>query len=210
MDRALWIAERRRITEQRMDSLFAPGYDADWGEISPTHRAMMSRFLGACPAGARLLDAACGTGKYWPLVLAAGAHVTGIDQSAGMLRQARAKFPGIPVQKGGLQEMAFEREFDGAICIDAMEYVFPEDWPAVLGNLNRAVRHGGPLYLTVELPEDDLDEVHAAALGKGLPVVTGEYVKDGGYHYYPALPQVRSWAKASGFSITDDATGDDY
>jgi SAM-dependent methyltransferase len=193
-----------------MDTLFAPGYDAHWGTINPTHRAMVARILRACPAGARILDAACGTGKYWSLMLAAGADVTGIDQSGGMLRRARAKFPGVPVQKVGLQEMTFNREFDGAVCIDAIENVFPDDWPIVLANLNRALKPGGLLYLTVELPEDDLAEVFAAAVGAGLPVVSGEYVKGGGYHYYPDLPQVRRWVQASGFSVSDHVTGDGY
>lgn len=210
MDRLSWIAERRRANEQRMDLLFAPGYDEHWGEINPAHRAMLSRLLGACPSGARILDAACGTGKYWPLMLAAGAHIAGIDQSAGMLRQAQARFPGVPVRKLGLQEMTFEGDFDGAICVDAMENVAPEDWPAVLANLRRALRPGGPLYMTVELPEDDLAEVTASAVRGGFPVVTGEYLKAGGYHYYPAVPQVLHWVEASGFSVIHDTTGDGY
>jgi len=52
-------------------------------------------------------------------------------------------------------------EFDGAICIDAMENVFPEDWPRVLANLKHAVRPGSPVYLTVELTEDDLADRHS-------------------------------------------------
>jgi SAM-dependent methyltransferase len=131
-DRAGWIAERRRINESRMDSLFAPDYDAHWGHINPAHRIMIMRFLDLCPPGPRVLDAACGTGKYWPLLLARGATVIGVDQSGGMLRRARAKYPDIPVTKIGLQEIAFTSEFDGAICVDAMENVFPEHWPVVL------------------------------------------------------------------------------
>jgi len=101
-------------------------------------------------------------------------------------------------------------EFDGAICIDAMENVFPEDWPRVLANLKHAVRPGSPVYLTVELTEDDLAEVCASALAAGEPVVSGEYLRDGGYHFYPELSQVRRWADASGMIRTADSTGDGY
>lgn len=94
----------------------------------------------------------------------AGAQIVGVDQSGGMLRQASTKFPEVPVQKIGLQELGFADEFDGAICVDAMENVFPEDWPVVLANLIRAVRTGGPVYLTVELPEDDFEQVYASSL----------------------------------------------
>jgi predicted peptidase len=67
-----------------------------------------------------------------------------------MLEQARRKHPGVEVEQIGLQELAFRDAFDAAICIDAMEYVPPEDWPVVLGNLRRAARPGGLVYLTVE------------------------------------------------------------
>jgi SAM-dependent methyltransferase len=124
-DRASWIAERRRINELRMDSLFAPGYDERWGDINSSHRTMLGRFLDLCRSGPRILDAACGTGKYWPLLLEGGASIVGVDQSGGMLQQARAKHPDVPVAKLGLQEISFAAEFDGAICVDAMENVFP-------------------------------------------------------------------------------------
>ncbi|HUB41094.1 MAG TPA: class I SAM-dependent methyltransferase [Streptosporangiaceae bacterium] len=193
-----------------MDTLFAPVYDANWGRINPSHRAMITRFLGLCPASPRVLDAACGTGKYWPMLQQAGAQIVGVDQSGGMLRQAGTKFPDVLVQRLGLQDLCFVAEFDGAICVDAMENVFPEDWPVVLANLIRAVRPGGPVYLTVELAEDDLEDVYASALAAGEPVVPGEYLKDGGYHYYPELSQVRDWADTAGAAIVADLTTDGY
>ena len=209
-DRAEWIAERRRINELRMDSLFAPGYDDHWGRINLSHRTMLARLLDMCPSGPRILDAACGTGKYWPLLLEHGARIVGTDQSGGMLRQARAKHPEVPVVKAGLQELSFTAEFDGAICVDAMENVFPEHWPAVLARLKKAVNPGGSLYLTVELPEDDLAETYAAALAAGLPVVAGEYLNDGGYHYYPDPSQISDWISATGLLVADAITDDGY
>src|SRR5439155_678256 len=114
-------------------------------------------------------------------LLSEGGHdLLGIDQSAGMLRRAHAKFPAVPTEKLGLQELAREDAFDGVVCIDALELVFPEDWPRVLANVHRALRAGGPFYFTVELPEEDLPEVFRAAVEAGLPVVEGEYVKEGG------------------------------
>lgn len=211
MDRAAWLRERRLIAEGRMDTLFAPIYDDHWGgSINPTHRRMVGHFLALCPPRARILDAACGTGKYWPLLSEGGHDLLGIDQSAGMLRRAHAKFPAVRTEKLGLQELAREDAFDGVVCIDALELVFPEDWPRVLANVHRALRAGGPFYFTVELPEEDLPEVFRAAVEAGLPVVEGEYVKEGGYHYYPAIAQVRSWADAAGFTMLEEAVGDGY
>jgi SAM-dependent methyltransferase len=193
-----------------MDALFAPVYDRYWGEINPSHRQLVTRFLALGPPAPRLLDAPCGTGKYWPLLLNAGCTVFGVDQSAGMLRRAEEKFPEVHVEKLGLQELTCENEFDGVLCIDAMENVFPDDWPPVLANFHRCLKQAGLLYLTVELPPDDVKEVFRASVGAGMPVVEGEYVKEGGYHYYPRKEQVRLWLASAGFDPVEEALGDGY
>jgi len=211
MDRAAWIREQRRINEERMDMLFAPIYDEHWGgHITPTHQRMVERFLALLPSRAHVLDAACGTGKYWPLLLQTTHSLLGIDQSGGMVRRAQAKFPEVPTEKLGLQELSFQDTFDGIVCIDAIENVFPEDWPPVLQNFYRALQSRGFLYLTVEIPEDDLPTVFQTAVEAGLPVVEGEWVHEGAYHYYPTVDQVRAWVEAAGFVLLDEAVGDGY
>jgi SAM-dependent methyltransferase len=211
MDRTSWRAEKRRISEVRMDTLFAPTYDAGWGDVGPTHGAMLSRFLDLCPPACTILDAACGTGKYWPLILASGRAVRGIDQSAGMLEQARRKFPDVPTRKLGLQDLDDVATVEGLICMDAMEFVFPEDWPVVLGNFHRALKPGGHLYFTVELTDkDDTAAAYRAGLAQGLPVVEGEWAHEGGYHYYPPIQQVRRWTHQAHFDLLDEAVDDVY
>src|SRR6266540_5090355 len=114
MDRPTWLKEKRRRAEERMDTLFAPIYDDNWGGyINDSHRMMLERFLTLCPPGGAILDAACGTGKYWPILLASGCAIRGIDQSAQMLLRAQAKTPGVPAEKLGLQELRFVETFDG-------------------------------------------------------------------------------------------------
>ena len=102
----------------------------------------------------------------------------GIDQSAGMLEQARALGVAIELEQVGLQELAFVARFDAVTTIDALENVAPEDWPLVLANLHRAMRPRGHLYLTVE--EQDQERVEAAytkLVASGLPAVPGEVVE---------------------------------
>jgi ubiquinone/menaquinone biosynthesis C-methylase UbiE len=124
-DRAAWIRDLRRLNEQQEDTL-APVFDIRWGEIEETHRAFVERFLAKLPPDGTVLDAACGTGKYFPLVLASGRMLLGVDHSGAYLVNARTKFPEVPTEKRDLQDLSYDREFDGVMCIDAMEFVAPE------------------------------------------------------------------------------------
>jgi hypothetical protein len=67
------------------------------------------------------------------------------------------------------------------------------------------------VYLTVErAPGDRVRTGNQAARWVGLPVVNGEVLwgeADGYYHYYPAMPQVRTWLAAAGFAIQEEAEG---
>lgn len=219
MERAAWLGEKRRLAEERYDALFAPGYDERWGELPPTHRRFLERFLALCPPGGKILDAACGTGRPWPLVLERGMSLVGTDQSAEMLGRAREKFPGVPTRKVGLQELDYEGGFDGALCLDSMENVPPEDWSPVLDNLARSLKPGGLLYFTTELEDEgELAAAYVAGRERGLPLVEGEHpfvrdprageVSEGGYHYYPPIRWVEERSREAGFIPIEEAEGD--
>jgi 2-polyprenyl-3-methyl-5-hydroxy-6-metoxy-1,4-benzoquinol methylase len=214
MDRSTWIQEKRRLAEMRMDTLFAHNYDEGWGQINPSHRAFMTQFLSLCPPGCTILDVACGTGKYWGLILESGRSVLGIDQSRQMLLQAQKKFPSVPVEKIGMQELSYREAFDGITCMDAMEFVFPEDWSLVLRNFHNALKAGGHLYFTVEIidtPEygQEVREAYLKAREMGMPVVEGEFALEG-YHYYPPIEQVKRWTQEASFGLLQDGEGDGY
>ncbi len=211
MERSTWLKEKRQIVETRYDTLHAGTYDQNWGHIYDTHRLFLQRFLTLCPPGCTILDAACGTGKYWSLILESGRSVAGIDQSQQMVSRAKSKFPDVRTEKMGLQEMDFIEAFDGIICVDAMEFVAPEDWPVILNNFHRALKGNGHLYFTVELIDaQQRAQVYRESLKQGLPVVEGEDALEGSYHYYPALEQVRMWMSQTSFSVIEEGTGDDY
>lgn len=206
MDRREWLAERRAAVEQDY-TRDASTYDDEYDPVTPVHRRFVARLIDSCPEGRTVLDAACGTGPYLGMVLDAGRQVVGTDQSAGMLARVGMKHPGVRLDQVGLQELAFEEEFNAAMCIDAMEHVPPEDWPRVLANLRRALRPGGHLYLTVEeVDRQELDRAFAEATAAGLPAVYGEDVGEGtgGYHYYPGREQVRRLLDEAGFTPVDE------
>lgn len=206
-----WLAKRRRVVEHRWDTKHAPTYDEEWSDIDSTHREIIERLLESLPVTSRILDAACGTGKYWPLILGRGHRVLGTDQSRGMLERARAKFPDIPTERVALQELGFHEEFQAALCIDSIQMVPPEDWPRVLGNLRDALVPGGGLYLTLEVADaEDLEAAYSNGRAMGLPIVPGEVTDHGGYHYHPSPDQVVAWLEGAGLSIDADVSGDNF
>lgn len=209
-DRAAWLRDLRAENEEQESGL-ASIYDDSWGEIGDTHWAYVERFCSSLPPDGRVLDAACGTGKYFGMVLESGRSLLGVDHTEAYLDRARAKFPDVPTEKHDLQELPYEAEFDGVMCVDAMEFVPPEEWPVVLDGFRRALRPGGRLYLTVELVAlDAIRAANAEARAAGLPVVEGEVIwhdPDAYYHHYPPLERVRAWLAGAGFLVEDELEG---
>jgi SAM-dependent methyltransferase len=207
MDRRTWLIERRAAMEAAYDAESA-SYDEHPYPVEMQRRFVV-RLLETCPPGGVVLDAPCGTGQYFSVIAAAGMRVVGIDQSAGMLAQARARGIAEDLHHIGLQELDQVAKFDAVMTVDAMENVFPEDWPAVLANLHRALRPGGHLYLTVEEVEVAVIETAYASLAAaGLPAVRGEVIEGdvAGYHFYPGRERVRGWLTDEGLSIVEEDT----
>jgi cyclopropane fatty-acyl-phospholipid synthase-like methyltransferase len=205
MERQVWLAERR--------AALVAGYDADaatYGDDeypSDMQREWVARVLALIPPGATVLDAPCGTGKYFAMLAAAGARVAGTDQSAGMLAKARVRGIAISLEQTSLQELSYVRRFDAILTIDAMEHIPPEDWPGVLANLHRAARPGGLLYLTVhELERHHLQQAFESLSARGLPAVRGELAEPDtlGYHYCPDRDQAMGWFGQQGLAVADE------
>jgi 2-polyprenyl-3-methyl-5-hydroxy-6-metoxy-1,4-benzoquinol methylase len=214
MDRRAWLDERRAAVEVDYDR-DAPTYESGIYPISDEHRSFVARVVDACPEDGLVLDIPCGTGRYFELVTQRGRRVVGADQSAGMADQARALGLAETVEQIGLQELRQVATFDGVLCIDAMEHVPPEDWPGVVGNLGRALRADGLLFMSLEVIADQesyLDEAFAEAVAAGSPAVRGEAIGDdtGGYHFYPSDVQIETWLADAGLEIVDDVTAMTY
>jgi 2-polyprenyl-3-methyl-5-hydroxy-6-metoxy-1,4-benzoquinol methylase len=80
-------------------------------------------FLSLFPIapGSRILDVGCGTGRHSIELAKRGFDVTGVDISAGMLREAhrKGKEAGVDVQwvREDATELMLESEYDAAICL---------------------------------------------------------------------------------------------
>lgn len=205
MDRHSWLAARQAAVVAAYDAEAAT-YD-DHLYPAPAQQEWVTRTLRLVPPGAAVLDAPCGTGRYFAAIAAAGHDIFGVDQSAGMLAQARARGLAKSVEHMSLQDLPYDSQFDAVLTIDAMENVSPEDWPKVAANLCRAARPGGHLYMSVEeVSQEHIDRSFASLEAAGVPAVHGEVIEGdvAGYHYYPTRDQVLGWLAAAGLAIIDE------
>jgi 2-polyprenyl-3-methyl-5-hydroxy-6-metoxy-1,4-benzoquinol methylase len=233
MERAEFLKKMRSMAEALYDDM-APQYWVKFGVgVDEFHQVYLRKFLERISPGGAVLSAACGAGRFDGLLVEAGHPVTGTDLSTGMLKKAREHFPLeryplLHYKKMSLQEMNFEAAFAGAICMDAMEHICPEDWPAIMHNFQGALKPGGRLYFTADWSEADvLERSYQRAQALGLPVVYGEVVDElesayeqaveGGpvvdasvYHFRPPLEQVREWVTQAGLTIEEIGTENEY
>ncbi len=200
-DRTAWLREQRRLSEERTERLYTAFSDLMPDEaLSELQVAFLRRFLSHLKPPRRVLDAACGAGRAWDLLLEGGCQVTGVDQSAAVIAYVMKLHPRVIAARLSLQEIAWEDAFEGAICVNAMENIFPEDWVRVLSNFYAALAAGGVLYFTLPVAAPDrLEEAYRRAVALDWPVLPGEFLDEDGYRYFPAAPRVRDWLLTAGF-----------
>lgn len=98
------------------------------------------------PAGARILDAGCGSGRNM-VELARYGKTTGIELSPASARIARERDLG-EIVEGSISQMPFaDDSFDLTVCLDVIEHL--EDDVGALEELRRVTAPGGSLLVTV-------------------------------------------------------------
>lgn len=104
-------------------------------------------------AGRRILDAGCGAGPLAAALRDRGAHVTGVDASAGMLALARRRLGGdADLRLADLSDpLPFaDGAFDDVVASLVLHYL--EDWGPTLAEVRRVLRPGGRLIASVHHP----------------------------------------------------------
>ena len=113
--------------------------------------AFLVAALGLEP-GARVLDVGCGPGRHANALAARGMVVHGIDISHRFVELARAgAAPGASFERLDAREMAFDAEFDAAICLCQGAFGLMTAGghdEVVLASIARALRPGGRLALS--------------------------------------------------------------
>lgn len=139
--------------------------------------AALLRAEGVGP-GSRVLEAACGTGRYMAC-LAGDYAVGGFDQSAEMLEQARRRLPGAPLWQARLESVRPEDvdgTWDAVICLfSSIGYLFPgERLSHGLRALAGLLRPGGVLVLEPWVDPPAWVEGRPSLQTAGLPALDAD------------------------------------
>ncbi|MER5946575.1 class I SAM-dependent methyltransferase [Streptomyces sp. NPDC001904] len=137
------------------------------------------------PAGARVLDAGCGTGRVMIRLAELGYDCTGIDLDASMLDVARAQAPRLPWFRTDLAafdpaQLGIDADFDLVVAAgNVMPLLTPGTESTVVARLAAALRPGGLLVAGFGLdaahlpvpPGLTLAEYDACCAAAGLALV---------------------------------------
>jgi SAM-dependent methyltransferase len=163
----------------RLFDAMAPTYDdlEPWYEhLYDVLHAILRETIGPAPAaGARALDAGCGTGFQSALLDELGWRTHGIDVSAGLLAVARRRLSHAALALASIEALPYpDARFDAVVCCGST-LSFVDDPARALAELGRVLRPGGRLLLDCEhRPSLDLAWTLASALagdvlGYGVP-----------------------------------------
>ncbi len=124
---------------------WASSYDDPGNGCFAADEAVVLPLLAALPAGVAL-DAGCGTGRY-AAQLAQRHQVIGVDSSAEMLEQARARLPEGDFRLGELDRLPVaDDSVDLVVTALALSHV--PDLGPVLAEFARVLRPGGQLIIS--------------------------------------------------------------
>lgn len=131
------------------DLMFPPRLSAEAEEVTKNSPLL------AFPAGSRVLDLCCGPGRYLVPLARQGHHVTGVDLSPAMLRQAEAacETAGMRAELVQADMAGFVRPagFDAIINMYTSFGYFADQSKnlQVLRNMHRSLTSGGQLLVEV-------------------------------------------------------------
>lgn len=146
--------------------------------------AVYDRFLARVPAGARILDAGCGSGRDLAAFKARGYLPTGIDASAALVQLA-AQHSNAPCWQMDLTQLAFQGCFEAVWACASLLHLPRHKLLPVLKRLHAALTQGGTLYVSLKA---------------GVGAVTGA---DGRYFVLYGRDELVQTLQGAGFAVCE-------
>jgi malonyl-CoA O-methyltransferase len=146
---------RRNLPTREGYDLWSAVYDHDQNPLVALEEPLLAAAIGEV-RGLRALDVGCGTGRHALRLAGAGAHVTAVDFSDGMLAAAHRKSAeqGLPihfVRHDIAAPLPFaDASFDRVVCGLVLDHV--ADVRGLLGQMKRVCAPGGVIVVSVMHP----------------------------------------------------------
>ena len=143
-----------------MDKTTLAAYDGgatrfarDWHEQPPPTdlHALVKRFFGQ----GRTADIGCGSGREVAWLNEAGFPATGYDASAGLLDEARRRYPALDFRRAMLPDLAgiADGSFDNVLCETVIMHLDRATIAPSVRHLFALLKPGGTLYLSWRVTE---------------------------------------------------------
>lgn len=124
------------------ESYYLSTIDADFSEA-------YDRFLQYVPENGSIIDIGCGSGRDVKAFCDMGYRAIGLDASPELAAEAEKQL-GIEVIVGDMAEWIADEPFDGVWCCAALLHLHEEEAERFLRNLQRNVKRGGIIFLSVK------------------------------------------------------------
>lgn len=109
--------------------------------------SLYAPFLERIPAGGRILDAGCGSGRDSKAFLQRGYAVEAFDATAEMVALA-TQHTGLPVRQMTFSDVDTTERYDGVWCCASLLHVRMQALPEAMEKLAQALKPGGVWYMS--------------------------------------------------------------
>ncbi len=135
-----------RVAEEYVRRIF------DELQHKPLDRQLLDRLAASAQSGGLICDMGCGPGHVARYLHERGAHVVGVDLSAGMIEQARRLNPGLEFRQGNMLALDVEDgAWAGIAAFYSIIHIPREEVVTALHELKRVLQPGGYLLLAFHI-----------------------------------------------------------
>ncbi|MFA5878302.1 MAG: class I SAM-dependent methyltransferase [Candidatus Staskawiczbacteria bacterium] len=140
---AKYLIEKTRRDYNVIAKHFSSTREFMWKDLMP--------LIDYTVSGDKVLDLGCGNGRLFSVLKEKGIEYVGMDNSEGLIEEAKRRFPKASFKVGGLLTLPFpEDTFDKVYCIATLHHIPSNELRVVaLKEIKRVLKPKGILVLTV-------------------------------------------------------------